>query len=37
MMQIEDDSKLEGLMAENEALILESGHLLENTESSTYL
>ena len=37
VMQIEDDSKLEGFMAENEALILESGHLLETTESNTYL
>ena len=37
VMQIEDDSKLEVFMAENEASILESGHLLETTESNTYL
>ena len=37
VMQIEDDSKLEAFMAENEAAILESGHLLETTESNTYL
>ena len=37
VMRIEDDSKLEAFMAENEAAILESGHLLETTESNTYL
>ena len=36
VMQIEDDLKLEAFMAENEASILESGHLLEPTESNTY-
>ena len=37
VMQIEDNSKLEAFMAENKAAILESGHLLETTESNTYL
>ena len=37
VIQIEDDSKLEAFMVENEAAILESGHLLETTESNTYL
>ena len=37
VMQIEDDSKLEAFMVENEASIIESGHLLETTESNTYL
>ena len=37
VIQIEDDSKLEAFMIENEAAILESGHLLETTESNTYL
>ena len=32
VMQIEDDTKLEAFMAENEASIVESGHLLETTE-----
>ena len=37
VMQTEDDSKLEVFMVENEAVILESGYLLETTESNTYL
>lgn len=37
VIQTEDDSKLEAFMAENEAVILESGHLLETTESNPYL
>ena len=37
VMQIEDDPKLEAFMADNEVAILESRHLLETTESNTYL
>ena len=37
VIQVEDDSKVAAFMAENEAAILESGHLLETTESNTYL
>ena len=37
VMQIEDDSKLEAFMAENEPAILESRHLLETAESNKYL
>ena len=37
VIQVEDDSKVAAFMAENEASILESGHLLHTTESNTYL
>jgi hypothetical protein len=37
VLQIEDEEKVGAFMAENEAAILESGHLLETTESNTYL
>jgi len=37
VLQIEDEEKVGAFMAENEAEILESGHLLETTESNTYL
>ena len=37
VMQIEDYSKLEAFMADNEVTILESRYLLETTESNTYL
>ena len=37
VIQVEDDAKVAAFMAENEASILESGHLLHTTESNTYL
>ena len=37
VIQVEDVSKLAAFMKENEAAILESGHLLHTTESNTYL
>ena len=37
VIQLEDDAKVAAFMAENEASILESGHILHTTESNTYL
>ena len=37
VLQIDDEEKVGAFMAENETAILESGHLLETTESNTYL
>jgi hypothetical protein len=37
VIQVEDDAKVAAFMAENEASILESGHLLHTTQSNTYL
>ena len=37
VIQAEDDAKVAAFMAENEASILESGHILHTTESNTYL
>ena len=37
VLQVEDEEKVAAFMAENEAAILDSGHLLETTESNTYL
>ena len=37
VLQVEDDVKAAQFMQDNEASILASGHLLETTESNTYL
>ena len=37
VIQLEDDAKVAAFMAENEASILESGHIIHTTESNTYL
>ena len=37
VIQVEDDAKVAAFMAENEASILEPGHILNTTESNTYL
>ena len=37
VIQVEDDAKVAAFMTKNEALILESGHILHTTESNTYL
>jgi hypothetical protein len=37
VLQVEDDAKEAQFMQDNEASILASGHLLETTESNTYL
>ncbi|MBT4385238.1 MAG: DUF3764 family protein [Betaproteobacteria bacterium] len=37
VLQVEDDAKAAQFMQDNEASILASGHLLETTESNTYL
>ena len=37
VLQVEDDAKAAQFMQNNEASILASGHLLETTESNTYL
>ena len=37
VLQVEDDVRAAQFMQDNEASILASGHLLETTESNTYL